>query len=124
MFSYAVYKVVHLVGILMVFMALGGLSASVINNIGKTNNLWRKQLAITHGVGLLVSLVGGFGLLARLGIVQNGLPGWIIAKLCIWLLFGLLTAVLYRKPNLARPLWILIIIFGGWAAYLAGSKPF
>ena len=123
MISYGVYKVMHLVGVLMVFMALGGLATNAINGGGKKHR-WRKPIAITHGVGLLISLVGGFGLLARLGIVHGTLPGWVIAKLVIWILFGALIAVIPRKPALAKPLWLIIIILGATAAYIAGSKPF
>lgn len=123
MISYSVYKIIHLVGILMVFMALGGLATNAINGGGKKHR-WRKPIAITHGVGLLISLVGGFGLLARLGVMHGSLPGWVIAKLVIWILFGALIAVIPRKPALAKPLWLIIIILGATAAYLAGSKPF
>ena len=123
MISYAVYKVVHLVGVMMVLLALGGVATNFANGGAKTHR-WRKPIAITHGIGMLLSLVGGFGLLARLGIVHGGLPGWIWAKLGIWMVFGGLLGLLPRKPNWAPALWPLIILLGGLAAYLAGSKPF
>ena len=123
MISYAVYKVVHLVGVLMVFLALGGVTTNAING-GAKNHSWRKPIAITHGIGLLLSLVGGFGLLARLGIIHGGLPGWALAKLGIWILFAVLIAVVSRKQAWAKTIWPLIIVLGGTAAYLAGSKPF
>lgn len=123
MISYEVYKVIHLLGVLMVFLALGGVAMHVING-GSKNHSFRKSVAITHGIGLFLSLLGGFGLLARLGIVQAGLPTWALVKLGIWVLFGGLTAVLYRKPNAAQFIWPLIIFLGAFAAYLAGSKPF
>ncbi|MBL7672402.1 MAG: hypothetical protein JNM39_18130 [Bdellovibrionaceae bacterium] len=119
----AVYKIVHLVGVLMVFLALGGVATNAING-GLKNHLWRKPIAITHGVGLVLSLVGGFGLLARLGIVQGGLSGWVWAKLGIWIIFAILIGVVSRKPGWARSIWPLIIVLGAMAAYLAGSKPF
>lgn len=106
----------------MVFMALAGVATNAINGGPKTHP-WRKPIAITHGVGLFLSLLGGFGLLARLGIVHGGLPGWVLAKLGIWILFAVLIAVVSRKPSWAKPVWPLIIILGGVAAYLAGSKP-
>lgn len=123
MISYPVYKVVHLVGVLMVFLSLGGVATHAING-GTKNHSWRKPVAATHGIGLVLSLVGGFGLLARLGIVQGGLPGWIWAKLVIWVFFAILVGVLVRKPTIAKPLWLVMITLGGLAAYLAGSKPF
>ncbi len=107
----------------MIFLSLGGVATSAINGLGKSHQ-WRRPLAATHGIGLLLSLVGGFGLLARLGMPHDGLPGWIIAKLGIWVIFAALLGVMIRKPNLAKRLWLLIIILGGLAAFLAGYKPF
>lgn len=123
MISYAVYKVVHLTGVLMVFLALGGVATNAING-GSKNHSWRKPIAITHGIGLALSLIGGFGLLARLGIVQGGLPGWVWAKLGIWIVFGAMVGVIARKPALAKATWPLCLALGATAAYLAGSKPF
>jgi hypothetical protein len=123
MISYAVYKVIHLAGVLMVFLSLGGVATHSING-GEKKHSWRKPIAITHGIGLLLSLVGGFGLLARLGIVHGGLPGWVWGKLVIWAVFAVMIGVLIRKPAFARPLWLVVIILGSGAAYLAGSKPF
>ncbi len=121
MISYAVYKIIHLVGVLMVFLALGGVATHAING-GDKSHSWRIPLAITHGLGLLISLVGGFGLLARLGIIHGGLPGWALAKLGIWLVLGGAIGLLIRKPNLAKPMWIIILCLGAAAAYLAGAK--
>ena len=123
MISYSVYKVVHLLGVLMVFLALGGVATNAINS-GAKKHAWSKAIGITHGIGLVLSLIGGFGLLARLGIIQGGFPGWVSAKLTIWILFAGLIAVIPRKPLWAKGIWPLIIILGGVAAYLAGSKPF
>ena len=118
----AVYKNLHLLGVVMVLMALGGV---ILHHIlgGARAHAWRKPLAITHGVGLLLVLLGGFGMLARLGIHWPW-PGWIIGKIIIWLVFGALGAVVARNTALARPLWWVTILLGGLAAYLAGSKPF
>ncbi len=123
MISYSIYKIVHLTGVMMIFLSLGGVIMHAINGGGR-EHLWRKPVAITHGVGLLVSLVGGFGLLARLGVVHGGLPGWVWAKLGIWLIFAILSGVVIRKKSWAKPVWIVALILGGVAAYLAGSKPF
>lgn len=123
MISYSIYKVIHLVGVLMVFLSLGGAAGSAVNGAGKKYT-WKRPIVITHGIGLLLSLVGGFGLLARLGIVHGGLPGWVLAKLGIWFVFAALVAVVVRKPRWAMSLWIVIIALGGVATYLAGSKPF
>jgi hypothetical protein len=123
MIPYSVYKVIHLVGIMMVYLALGGAVTHALNG-GERADGWRKTLAMTHGVGLVFALIGGFGLLARLGLSGNGLPGWIYMKLVIWMIFGGATAFLLRKPALGRIVWAVAIALGALAAYLAGSKPF
>jgi hypothetical protein len=121
--SYQIYKIIHLTGILMIFLALGGVATNAING-GSKYYPWRKPAAITHGVGLLLSLVGGFGLLARLGVSHGGLPAWVIAKLVIWGIFAGSVSLIYFKPKAAAKVWVLAIILGATAAYLAGQKPF
>ena len=123
MISYPVYKVVHLLGIFMVLLSLGG-TLLWFGTGGSRNHSWRRFMAITHGAGLLLALVGGFGLLARLGTVHGGLPGWVWAKLGIWTVLGGALALVSRLPRLAQLLWWLTLALGGSAAWLAGSKPF
>jgi hypothetical protein len=122
MISLQVYKNIHLLGIFMILMALGGLILHRING-GTRAHTWRKPVAITHGVGLLLALVGGFGALARLGIFWP-LPGWAIGKLVIWLALGALIAVIFRSPALAKSLWWVTIVLATLAGYLALNKPF
>ena len=123
MLSYPVYKVIHLIGIFMVLISLGGVSAYAIAGGEKANNTFRKGLAITHGVGLVLVLVAGFGLLARISISWPW-PGWVFVKVVIWLAFGGLSAVAYRMGSHGRSVWCMIIILGAIAAYAAVVKPF
>jgi hypothetical protein len=124
MIPYQAYKVVHLVGIMLTFAVLGGLMLTVANGASKQSNKVRKLIGITHGFALFIVLLGGFGLLARLGITHGGFPGWVWGKLTIWVLFGIMLAVPYRKPELARPLFFLLPVLGAIAAWLAIYKPF
>ena len=77
----------------------------------------------THGTGLLISLVGGFGLLARLGLT-GGLPGWVYLKLAIWLGLGMSPILLYKRPQTAKAVWFILIVLFISAAYTARYKPF
>jgi hypothetical protein len=122
MISIAVYKNIHFIGIFMVLVALGGLLLHAING-GTKNHAWRKPVAITHGVGIFLVLLGGFGMLARMGILWSW-PGWVTGKVVIWVILGGLIAVIFRKPTLAKPLWWMTIALAALAAYLAGNKPF
>ena len=122
MISYAIYKNMHFLGIFMILVAMGGLILQQINTRTR-EQAWRRPVAITHGIGMVLVLVGGFGLLARLGIHWPW-PGWVIGKVIIWLVFGVLIAVIGRSPSLAKPLWWITIALGALAAYLALNKPF
>lgn len=114
MISYNVYKLLHLMGIFALFLSLG--VASVTQ---KSQTRWASAV---HGTALLVILVGGFGLLARLGMT-SGLPGWALGKVAIWLLMGGAIVLARRKVLPAPALISLLIALGGVAAYLALWKP-
>jgi hypothetical protein len=111
-----------LVGIFFVLLSLGGIALHVVNG-GTREFKNRKFIASMHGIGLLVSFVAGFGLLAKLGFMRD-LPTWSIMKMVIWLVLGGLPAVIYRKPTLAKPIWLTTLVLAGFAAYLAVYKPF
>ena len=80
MIDYTVYKFIHFLGIIMIFVSLGGVMVHVFNGGAKADNIWRKPAGITHGIGLFLVLLGGFGMMARLGI-QWPWPGWLFVKL-------------------------------------------
>jgi len=120
--SYEVYKLIHVIGILMLFVALGGLTHYVIGGGNKQDNPWRAQAAMTHGIGLFLILLGGFGMLARLKIGWPW-PSWIYGKVLIWMVLGALVAVIYRKPALAKSLWFGVLVFGIIAASLGIMHP-
>jgi hypothetical protein len=122
MISYGVYRLIHILGVLILFVALGGAVLHVVNGGTRASNRSRALVAATHGVGLFIVLLGGFGMLARLGI-NTGFPGWIYAKLVIWVILGALLFVAYRFPALARPIWFVVPLLGATAAYMALFKP-
>lgn len=123
MISYGVYKLLHILGILVLFLALGGVTLHAAQGGTRDANHRRRLAMATHGIGLFVILLGGFGMLARLGI-NTGFPGWIWGKLMVWLVLGALVMLPYRFPALARPLWLIVPVLGTTAAYLALYKPF
>ena len=75
---------------------LGGLATHAANGGQRTDNKVRGVLGAMHGIGLLISLVAGFGLMARLGV---SFPGWAVAKIVIWLGLGAALAVPNRRPR-------------------------
>lgn len=123
MFSYALYKVVHFVGIFATIAALGGVVLHVHNGGDKSSNRARAMVAATHGIGLFLTLLGGFGMLARLQLDFMSVP-WVHAKLLVWLVLGALITVAYRAPGASKLLWFGVPVLTGVAAWLAVAKPF
>lgn len=113
-----IYKILHLVGIMLTFLSFGGL---VVRSILASDDKSLKRFAtISNGIGLFLVLLGGFGMMAR---YQYSWQPWIIAKIVIWVIFGATLAVVNRKPELGKTIWWGLVILGGLAAYLAGLKP-
>lgn len=119
MLTYGVYKLIHFIGILMVFLAYGGLIVRAI--YAPTDSQLRRLGAITSGIGMVLILLGGFGLQARLGI---GWPGWFVTKFILWIVLGGLIVLINRKPEMSQYLWWGTLVLGSLAAMLAVVKPF
>lgn len=116
--AYLAMKVLHLLGVMMVFVGFGALLARGMmasDHVGT-----RKLGGLTSGIGLLLIFIGGFGML---GMGKLGYPLWVIIKLVIWLVFGGLTAVANRKPQLSNGLWWGILVLGIGASIAAVFKP-
>ena len=108
------YQVLHIIGISMVFLGYGALLARSM--AAPDNVSVRKLGSITSGIGLLLILVAGFGLVAKLG--YNYTENWILVKFVIWLLLGGLIVLINRKPQLAMLLWCLLIALSATAAIM------
>ena len=123
--SYTTYKLIHLVGLFALMVALAGMATHAATGRAKEENTSYRTLLILHGLGALLVLTGGFGLLARINVEMGGLlPGWIWAKLVLWVVLGGLVALPYRKQSIARPLLIILPLLGFLGALLANYKPF
>ncbi|HKV12836.1 MAG TPA: hypothetical protein VJ725_32125 [Thermoanaerobaculia bacterium] len=120
--SLAAYKVLHILGILFTFIALGGLLLA--SRTGGERVQDRKLAGMLHGIGLVIILVSGFGALARIGMSNPGIwPLWMWIKLVVWLLLGAALVLIKRAPGLRTLLWILLPVLGAVAAYMAFFKP-
>lgn len=117
------YKTIHVFSAMLLLFAMGGLVLRALDAKSESKTQARKLGVITHGVALLLLLVTGFGGLAKLGIMAS-MPGWAWAKIVIWLIFGGVIALIHKRPNLLKPLWFLLPLLAGVAAWLALYKPF
>jgi len=114
------FLVIHLFGVFMVVTSLAA-AAMLAMSVGSKNIPHRRWLSLIHGLGLLITLIAGFGML---GMLHLGFPGWAVGKLVIWLLLGGAIAVVLRKPSWGM-LWLtMVILLATCAAYLAVFKPF
>ena len=113
---YATYKVLHLVGIVLLLIGLG---AAIANSRGQGGG--RGFAMLFHGVGLLLILVAGFGMQAKNNI---GFPAWLWAKLGVWILLAILPALVKRGVlSIGAGLLVAAALAGG-AVYLVLERPF
>lgn len=108
------YRLLHVIGVLTMFLGLGGMLA---NEPGKAPKLYGAM----HGIGWLVVLVCGIGFAHK---SQLGWPNWLIAKIGILVLLGVLP-VLVKRGTLPRALGALLVLgLGAAAYYLVQYRPF
>lgn len=112
------YKVLHLAGVVFLFLALGG---SIMRARAGGGEAGRKLAGITHGIALLVILVAGFGSLAKLGL---GFEPWVWVKIIIWLLLGAAVVLIRKMPERATLWWVVLPLLGVVAAWLGIHKSF
>lgn len=107
-----IYKFLHLVGLIIFLLGLGGAIAATRETF--------KPYAILHGVGLFVMLLGGFGMQAKFqyDILSPGL----VTKLMIWLVLGGLLVVAKRQVLPKAALWAIVITLASVAAFLGLFK--
>ncbi|MGB0452508.1 MAG: hypothetical protein ACPGJV_02250 [Bacteriovoracaceae bacterium] len=111
MLSYEFYKFFHIIAIIGFFSLVGA------QFLGDAKAKWIKILA---GVLSFFILVGGMGLLARIGVNHGeGFPAWVWIKIVIWAIIAILTPVLNKRVGSKRTLaWLFILILGYTAAHV------
>jgi hypothetical protein len=114
--SLAFYKGLHLVGLMWLFASLGAGLAIAIQGVPNAENRARKLVAASHGVALLLVLIAGFGMHAKLQL--EGMPTWFLAKLGLWAVVGALIALPSRRPELAKPAWFALPVLAAIGAWL------
>jgi hypothetical protein len=106
------YHIAHLVGIMFLFAGFGGLLTASDN---------RSRAMMMHGIGLLILLVSGFGLIAKMGTPYTA--HWVIGMMVIWVVLGGLPVLAKRRVLPIGAIIAIALILGGAAAYLGYLKP-
>jgi hypothetical protein len=122
--DYLVIKLFHLIGVMLIFMGLSGMVFASHAGFGAFRKELRRAAAIIHGIGLLLIIGTGFAMLSSLGLLHGDPPGWVKAKLVIWLILGVSISLAARW---SKGIWILLaawILLGATAAWLGLFKPF
>jgi len=114
--SYETYKILHFIGILSLFLALGAL----LTHQSRTQ---KKKIMMLHGAATFLLFVSGFGLLARLNILHF-LPTWSLLKVLLWLILGILVPVLLSFQFSKKWIWITVWVCGLLSVVLAVTKAF
>ncbi len=110
--SLQTYHYLHIVGLILVFIGFGGLLSSE----------GARKAMKWHGIGLVISLVSGFGMLAKMGIM-GAMPVWVWIKIALWLVLGFLPVLAKRRVLSAQVVVLIAIVVGAVLAYLGYFKP-
>jgi uncharacterized membrane protein SirB2 len=104
MFSYELYKIIHLTSLMIVFTSMS------IQLVGEKEI---KLLKILSGVGSFFILVSGMGLLARIGVSHGGMPVWAMLKIAIWITLAVGLPVVGKrfKQHGYTAYWVAMCLF-------------
>jgi hypothetical protein len=115
------YKLIHLAGLGIALLALGSIASCGILGTERSHP-WRRRAVQLHGLGLLLALIGGFGMVAKYKY-EFPYPLWIQVKFAAWLLMGMTVVLLGKSPALARIGWWLALLLFAGGGWLALHKP-
>jgi hypothetical protein len=118
---FLIYKVLHLAAVAGAAASLGALAFFTVGGGNKDDADHRALAFATHGVSMLLLLITGFGMVARLS--ASYASAWIWVKLVIWFAVGALIRFVTKSKSLGKVTWALIPALIAIAAFVALHKP-
>lgn len=135
MFDLVTYKWIHLSGVFIVVLCFGAMLYQTameklqlqLSEKGSAQDLnavvfSSRMLKAIHGIGMMLVLIGGFGMLARLGIV-GAWPKWVTFKVTIWIILGFMITAILKINGRGKLFFGLILLLVMTAAYLGLKHP-
>lgn len=119
MLTYTFYKTFHLLFILILFTSIGFVSL-------RSELMQKKAGKLLLGLIFFMILVGGMGLLARIGFKHNEpFPLWVKLKFSGWFVLAGLMALLFKlQSRESRWLTVGVILAVAWfVVWVAIYKP-
>ena len=114
--SYEIYKLIHILSIIVFFGCVGG---SILGG------RYEKHEKIVLGLASFLILLGGMGLMARIGIEHGSVwPAWLIVKAVIWLTLSALAPILAKRLGKSIFVFYVFVILASLATYMAVNQPF
>ena len=124
MLSREFYNVVHIVGIILLMSSLGGVAMHALIGGTRAQDTARRLIFWLHALGAFLILLGGFGMLARIGFMHGGsFPVWLWVKILAWTSLAAAPFLAYRRPYMSKLLLLALPVLGGLAAYMGIYKP-
>lgn len=117
------YLFLHLFGLVLTVFSFAYAVAGVATDYKQFVAKRRRLTLLLSGLGLLILLVGGFGMLAKLEYAFPW-PGWIWIKLLVWVSLPIFTSLVLRIPSQLKLFSILGAIWVIVAIYLGVYRPF
>jgi uncharacterized membrane protein SirB2 len=116
MIAYEIYKMIHIVSIVLLFTTL---SLSLVAGYNT------KPVKIFSGVATLFLLVSGMGLVARIGISHGeSWPLWLQLKVVVWLIIGVGGAVVAKRfQSQGKIFFLAMMALLVFVTYLVNYQP-
>lgn len=111
-----IYLYLHIVGLVLTAYTLG---VAFYRSSGQDKRKWPMML---NGIGILLILLGGFGMAAKMGFMTS-FPVWMLIKIGLWVVLAGLPFFLRKAKTDPAIAGIVQIAILALAAYLGIFKP-